>query len=173
MRWADFLIHILQAHGRSLQQLAAFMGEEELIELLEKMGEDSKVQLRPSGLKLEWFEHVGNPSQGFSPYGALEEAVRELNLSAVLDFYVWAYPYYRSLIEMPVDLRDQIRLDYPPDRVEIIVNEALQSSIQWIQALPIPARYRTQTERLAQAPWIRFRAEMLKKFGRRTMMQIG
>ncbi|NDD91763.1 hypothetical protein EBZ37_06735, partial [bacterium] len=108
MKLAEFLAEILQAHGQVLLRLAALLGEEELLELLEQVEEIDR-----SG-ENAW-EHQTRARLVSSPgdtaqdgLAIIQSSVLEMNLPSFLEFYVWAYPHYRAFIESGIDLSYRI-----------------------------------------------------------------
>lgn len=167
MKFVEFLVYVLQTQGETLQRLAAFFGEEELFELLEAAGDHPDPQLSSFSLNPSWFE----PSEKTSNYAALDNVVRELKLPAVLEFHLWAYPFYRILIEAPIELKAQIRHS-SENVVDLMVNEALSQATTWVKKLPIRPELSAQAERIALIPWLRFRSEVLKKAGKRPIISV-
>jgi hypothetical protein len=165
MRLIDFLILLLEAQAQTLKRLAAFFGEEDLLQILELAGEKEDDHLYSAEIDPDWFESppVNDSS---TVYSQLEGSVREFNLPSVLEFHLWAYPFYRSFIESSVDLRSKIRCTGPRS-ADAIITEALTQSDLWIKHLPFPPGVILQAERAAQVPWIRFRSEVYKKLGKR------
>lgn len=114
MRLAEFLAEILTAHGQVLLRLAALIGEERLLDLLERAEElyplaDEDVETFSRWEK--WLRSMLVESPGDTPSHAMAEiqsAVNALNLPEVLEFYVWAYPTYRSYIETGIKLSMRI-----------------------------------------------------------------
>src|SRR4051812_5012272 len=109
MTVVEFLAHLLQTHANTLQRLAAFFGEEELFEILELGGEayDENPSLHSSpNFKIDPNWLIDQPLRTIKTpvYLELEGIVRELNLAAVLEFHLWAYPFYRQLIESSLEL---------------------------------------------------------------------
>jgi hypothetical protein len=139
-------------------RLAALCGEEILLEMLEAAPEIP----REAGVRVQaaWFS--GGRTPGPSPYAELEGAVRELKLSPVLTFHLWAYPTYRRFIESKHELSS--RLSNP----QAAIDASLEAARQWLGNLPIVAgELRAQAERAAEVPWIRFRTTVLKDVGQR------
>ncbi|MBL7716162.1 MAG: hypothetical protein JNL01_11925 [Bdellovibrionales bacterium] len=174
MRLVDFLIHVMVAHAQTLQRLAALFGEEALIELLEKAG-DRQPESDPN-LVLKWkdfFEEKVDP--GPSAYAEIENAVRDINLPAVFEFHLWSYPYYRAFIEGPIDLQARIirssQLGGNPlhDRSMKLIEDATDAASQWIRSLELPSDLSKQAESVAQIPWLKFRADSLRRMGLRTL----
>lgn len=165
MKLIDFLISVLQAHGQTLQRLAALFGEEEILEILELAGDssDDKNQNTTNEFQLlsEWLEPPSTITHR-SAYAEIEGAVREMKLPAVLEFHLWTYPFYRVLIESPFDLRSKIQV-----KDDQLVRAALEGARTWAKQLPIHPAHSRQAELAAHAPWIRFRTKTLKKLGQR------
>lgn len=172
MRFVDFLIALLEAHAQTLQRLAALFGEERLLEMLESAGEDETgkgATQRPEPAALthpEWIQSVEDGSG--SAYAELEGAIHEMNLPAVLEFHLWAYPLYRAYIESSFDLGSKIQ-GAGSSAGTSMVNEAVAYAEEWIKCLPMPPGISQQAERAAQIPWLRFRAEVLKRIGKRPL----
>lgn len=116
---------------------------------------------------VDWFEVSPSRVSG-STYAELEGAVQEMNLPEFLEFYLWAYPHYRAFIESPLDLDSRIR-GAGSDAGLALVEEAMAQAEQWIRSLPIPPAISQQAERAAQIPWLRFRANVLKRIGKRPL----
>lgn len=164
----DFLIALLQTHAQTLQRLAALLGEETLLELLESMEATPEHNDKQCN-KVEWIESTRSQSiSGASPYVELEHAVHELNLPAMLEFHVWAYPHYRAFIESSLDLSARIR-SQGSEAGQALVQEAVLQAQQWVRKLPLPPSLAAQAERAAEIPWIRFRSMVLKRIGKRPL----
>jgi hypothetical protein len=161
LRLVDFLIYLLEAHAETLKRLAAFFGEERLLEMLETSGEDLSIpKLNRTLIAVE--EGAGNSG---ARYQELEGAIHEFHLPAVLEFHLWAYPYYRSFIESEMDLDSKLL----PSSSAYLIEEAMAQAKEWIKKLPIPPAVSVQSEAAAGLPWIRFRTQVLKKLGIRPM----
>ena len=171
MTLSSFLIEILKTQAITLQHLAAFFGEEVLFELLELSAEkhDEEPDLNPEfELDLNWFYLPTPPfSQG---YAEIEGAVLELKLPEVLEFHLWAYPFYRKFVESPLDLKMNINKDC--GAIEALVEEAVYESQLWTKRLSLPSPISQHVERIVQTPWIRFRSEVLKKSGKRPFQSL-
>lgn len=169
MKLVQFLIHLLTTQAETLQRLAAFFGEEELLQMLEAAGESELLDETSPPLISNWFiPPKGTDST--SVYSQLEYCVRDTQLPAVLQFHLWAYPFYRSFIESALDLKSTIKdTDGNP---ESLVNEAVSQAQIWIKCLPIHPELSTQAERIALVPWLRFRSEVLKKIGKRPIVSV-
>jgi hypothetical protein len=172
MTWAEFLTHILRAHAQALQRLAAFLGEAELLELLETAGESS-VELRSKfEIKKEWLSATP-ATDSTPPYLELEGAVQEMHLSSFLEFHVWAYPFYRQIIESSLELKAKIPKAHATEVLELLTEEAIQQAQTWIEQLPVREDLAQQVKSIAQLPWIRFRTTILGKMGRRPVVALG
>lgn len=172
MTWTEFLIHILTAHAQTLHRLAAFFGEAELLEILETAGETSKEAPSPFELKDEWLTTTEGPETP-TAYLELEGAVHDMHLSAVLEFHLWTYPFYRLFIEKLVNLKAKIPNQQGSAVLELLVEEAIVQAKAWTRNLPIPPELALQTNSIAQVPWIRFRTTVLGKIGRRPIIALG
>ncbi len=172
MRLVEFLILLLEAHAQTLQRLAAVFGEDELIEILENAAEGANYTA-PSSQKIlqfhpDWMEQARAGEDTSLAYTELEGAVREMGLAPMLEFHLWAYPHYRAFIEGPINLNSRIRGGGSNAGVAL-VEEALSQANAWIRALPLPPAASAQAERAAEVAWLRFRANALRKIGRRPM----
>jgi hypothetical protein len=180
VRWIDFLILILQTHAQSLARLAALFGEDSLTEFLESQ-EDPPHPQNLSALDAaeerfrrfcerhgELADWTINSSPVGNPYSELETCLQDLKLSPVLEFYVWAYPFYRTLVESPIELSARIQGQSNPAGAEL-VETALEEAKIWMRSLPVPPQLSLQAESAAQVPWLKFRSETLKKIGRRPL----
>jgi hypothetical protein len=179
MRLAEFLCEVLSTHGQVLVRLAALLGEEELLELLEKAEE-----LYPSGDENaesfsrweSWLKERLMASPGESASSAMaqiQSAVASLNLPEVLEFYVWAYPTYRAYVESSLGLSLRIPRQSPTGGVSEsgvqLTEDAVSRAKQWFRRLPLPSHIGSTAERAAEIPWLRFRTEVLKRVGRRPL----
>jgi hypothetical protein len=170
MRFVEFLIAILEAHAQTLHRLAALLGEEILVELLETAGDDETIPKLPSpplALSPDWFDTPA-PFSEASAYGELEGAVSEMKLPSMLEFHLWAYPHYRSWIESPVTLNSRIK-GTGSDAGISLVDDAVARAEEWVKRLPLPPQIGHQAERAAQIPWLRFRTVVLKRIGKRPL----
>lgn len=165
MRLVEYLIQLLEAHAQTLQRLAAFFGEERLIELLEE--EPHPEPRVPTRISASWFDGI-LPGRSSSPYTELEGAVREFNLPAVLEFHLWAYPPYRDFIESPLDLNSRIQ-GPGGEAAGVMVEEAVAQARAWMRRLPIRPEVASQAEQAAYIPWLRFRTQVLKQIGKRPL----
>lgn len=173
MRLVDFLILLLSAQADTLKRLGAFFGEENLVEMLEDIGETIEGALPPTqwagkaGASVIWIDPQSSYSNA-NAYAELEGAVRELDLPEVLEFHLWAYPHYRKFIESAMDLSARMA----PGGGEAgpsLIEEACNQAEAWSRALPIPPSVAAAAHKAAQIPWLRFRTEALKKMGRRPL----
>jgi hypothetical protein len=160
----DFLISLLQTHAQTLKRLAALLGEEDFLDLLETAGENEPTSEFQFHLNSNWFEAPTSKTHR-QAYGELEGAVRDLNLPAVLEFHLWAYPFYRSFIESSINLRSRIKTQ--DSAGETLVLTAVENARFWVRQLPIPPEFSRQVEQAALTPWVRFRSETLRKLGKR------
>lgn len=174
MQLSEFLVHLLEAHAQSLSRLAAFFGEDEFVEMLESADED-RLQSLDSRFPLELLLETPDPRAGVpqsSAYQRLEGAVQGLGLPATLEFHLWAYPFYRILIEGTVDLTSKLR-DQGEATVVGLVDEAVEQAAAWIKSLPVPPSVSPAAESAAQIPWVRFRTTVLIKAGHRPLGAVG
>jgi len=177
MRLVDFLVLLLGAQAETLKRLAAFFGEENLVDMLEDAGE-SFDDRRLAGLAPEkfatssvasvtWIDSPA-PHSNANAYAELEGTVRELGLPEILEFHLWAYPHYRAFIESAIDLNARLS---PESGVSgtALVDEACAASEAWVKTLRIPPSVAAAAYKAAAQPWLRFRTEALKKMGRRPL----
>lgn len=174
MRLVDFLILLLQAQAQTLQRLAALFGEENLVEILESAGDEPPGREEglaaggfPELARMRWLDEPA-PGSGAFPYAELEGTVHELGLSAVLEFHLWAYPSYRSFIESPLDLNSRVRAD----AASVLIQETLAQAQAWVKKLPVAPEAGLRAERAAKVAWLKFRAEVLKRVGRRPLSAV-
>jgi hypothetical protein len=167
MRVFEFLIQLLHAQGLTLKRLAALVGEDILIELLEMAG-DSQLEIEKELIEIP----IAPPKPGVSEssaYAALQAAVSDMKLPSQLEFHLWAYPTYRSFIESSLDLTAMIELvgeDAP------FVDQAMDQAGEWIKKLPLPPDLGHQAEAAAKVSWKRFRAAVLQKLGRKPLLRV-
>ena len=95
----------------------------------------------------------------------LEAAV---GLPAFLLFHLWAYPHYRALIENTTDLDARIPTD-GDTMGEALVEEALNEAHAWVKGLHLQPELGARAEKAAEVPWLKFRATMLKRIGKRPL----
>jgi hypothetical protein len=162
---ANLISELLKAHAESLHALASILGEEALLELLEKTAQNynsNPVDFDPDP---EWFMIEPNSSE--SAFFEIEEAAQSLKLSFHLEFYLWNYPFYRALIESPIHPQSKLLSSSKAPGAEILVEETIKHAQQYIRRLPIPAALRSQVNSEAFAPWLRFRTQAFKKLGKK------
>jgi len=177
MRLVDFLVLLLGAQAETLKRLAAFFGEENLVDMLEDAGEsfdDRKLAgLAPakfattSVASVTWIA-ASTPHTNASAYAELEGTVRELGLPEILEFHLWAYPHYRAFIESAIDLDSRLPAGGGESGAALI-EEACAAADAWVKTLPIPPAVAAAAYKAAGVPWLRFRTEALKKMGRRPL----
>ena len=165
LQLVELLTLVLEAHASSLSRLALKFGIESLVDFLENIDEERASATSPT-IPAQVFgpEHPGtlNFPQGVV-YQRLEGTVRECDLPAQLEFYVWAYPFYRALIEGPFPLDRRIA------DVDQVIAIATDSAKHWLKALPINATQLLAAEQVVSVPWVQFRAKALEKAGRRRL----
>ena len=169
MKLIEFLIHVLGAQAQTLQRLAAFFGEDVFLQILELAGETQETHPIPE-IPSTWFEKI-LATESTSPYTKLEGTVREFKLPSVLEFHLWAYPFYRSIIESPLNLNLKLK-KAPHEGTESLVHEAVTQAQKWMRNLPVPDEMRPQMEQAGLIPWIKFRSQVLKEAGIRPVFSI-
>ena len=180
MRLVEFLKFLLAAHGDALKRLAALLGEDVLVSILEELPEDPRAiaplsrrissafypPMDTSKPKEPGMERTLVPLS--NPYQELEGAVRDLKMPAVLEFYIWAFPLYRSYIQSSLDLN--ARLPSPANEREMeVVEDAIQEARTWIRRLPIPPQLGLRVDQASKTAWLKFRSDVLKSLGSRPM----
>jgi hypothetical protein len=171
MRLVEFLIKLLEAQAQTLSRLAALLGEEQLIEILESQSDTPEKDSSPLSNKLSSL-FASDPRGGASHiYAELAGAVREWNLPAMLEFHLWAYPHYRAFVESELDLNARLRMsgENTEDPGVLLVDEAVKEASLWMKRLPLKPEIGRQAELAAQVPWLRFRTEVMKRMGRRPL----
>lgn len=171
MSLSSLLILLLEAHGEGLKRLAAFFGEEAFMEIVETAEDDATSAAEPASharlsaiaRQSERVERIQTleTDQG---YREIQASVRELGLPEFLEFYLWAFPPYRALVENAVELGAHL----PSENKELsreLVEGVIQGANFWLRSLPIPAASAAAAERAYQVPWLRFRGAALKGMG--------
>lgn len=182
VRYIDLIMAVLKAHGETLVGLAALLGEEDLVAILEMAGEtlpDSPIRGLLSELALgadargSGAGPVPQPDRRGrgSPYVEIETSVRELRLPATLEFYVWTYPHYRALIESAHDLESRFLNTSNGEQINLI-EELVRQARQWIRALPLPPTESLKAEKLVESCWLRFRSSLLPRLGARAFRTV-
>ncbi len=174
MRLVDFLILILQTHAQVLSDLSEVFGEDILMEMLEDTGEKFDEVLTPSRFAQKthadsviWLDSP-HPHSNADAYGELEDAVQDLKMPKVLEFYLWAYPHYRAFIESALDLNSRVKSVGDGPTAEALIDEAVQNGHDWIRTFDIKTPHiRELAYKISAAPWLKFRAEALKKLGKK------
>jgi hypothetical protein len=181
MRLVEFLSLLLITHGESLKRLAALLGEDELVAILESQPEDT-LSGEPvlSHEVLGWFQPPDqtpwsqterrNPAQR-SPYQELEWSVKDQNIPMVLQFYIWAYPPYRKWIERNIDLNVRFPNPVTPAVMKVI-DEVIEDARIWVKKLPIAPDMAVRAATTAKNPWLKFRADVLKAMGHRPLQAL-
>ena len=189
MRLVDFLTALLEAHGQALHGIAALLGEEELIEAIDQMEgapavdeetEKAHAFVKSIALEVAALARSGELPAGAAasaavlrgsagdPYLILEGAVRDFNLTPVLEFYLWTYPLYRAWIEGELPL-DWVIPSPGTDIGTRMVDDAVARAERWMQLLMLPRPIAMRAEQYSRGPWLKFRAGALKRAGRRPL----
>ena len=179
VKLSDFLAELLQAHGQVLLRLAALLGENELLELLEQAEELHPSDEISTERERKWESEIRArlvSSPGDSAHEGLaiiQSTIHDMNLPSVLEFYVWAYPHYRAFVESGIDLSYRIpritATGAPSESGVSLVEEAVFQAKEWFMKLPIHPAQAPAAERAAEIPWLRFRTEVLKRVGKRPL----
>ncbi len=170
-RLVDFLIGVLRTHADSLNRLAALFGEDLLFDMLENAPED-----QPSAQTLAEWEKlfalfgpiptsgpIGDPD---AAYRRLESEVRDQRMAEFLEFHVWAFPFYRAFAESALDLRAPV---LNAEAAARLTDAAVGAAREWRANLPIAEEFRARAESAASLPWIRYRTELMDRFGTRRL----
>lgn len=168
LRVVDLLIEILRAQAKTLELLRAALGQEELLHVLEEKEPPASLfeSVEP------WASGEMSPRAGISqPYKEIEGAVREMDLSAMLEFYLWAYPTYRAWVESPVLLDSCVRTDSAPHFARL-ADLVIQDARNYVRNLTLPPKLSTQIEKLVEPVWIQFRTRLLSHTGKRRLTVI-
>lgn len=169
-RWVDFLVLVLGAHGAVLQKLSESMGEDVLVEIFENIETFSEPESKSlqSGF---WENGSGQTPQallrGENPYEWIEINVRKFSLPPRLEFYLWSYPYYRTLIESSCPL--YFPLASHPDVSKDLINEALAAYELWIKDLCLPEKVEILVSRLGAPVWKEFETLILRPLTLRSL----
>jgi hypothetical protein len=170
-RLVDFLIGILKTHAESLNRLAALFGEDLLFDMLENAPEEFPSE----ALTAEWeklFAYFAPlPTSGplgdaEAAYRRLESEVSDQKMAEFLEFHVWAFPFYRTFAESALDLRAPVQ---NAESAAKLIDSAVQAAKAWRQNLPIAEEFRARAESAAAHPWIRYRTELMDRFGTRRL----
>jgi hypothetical protein len=166
----DICREVLLAHAQTLQRLAALLGEERLLEFLEQQPQPEETE--GTDLGVTWNEcfrernFAPNAGPAENAYQSLEGTVKEAGIAAFLEFYLWAYPPYRTLIESPMTLHAAL---IPGEMAIQLVEGLVKAADLWLRSLALPPRIAPRAEQAAQVPWIRFRSAFLAKIGERPL----
>jgi hypothetical protein len=172
VKLVDFLVSLLEAHAQALTRLAALMTEESLLEVLERAGESEEELESPVLKSLPHWARGGHPTGVAAAYAQLETAVRGFGLPQFLLFHLWTYPHYRALIENATDLNAIIPEgddSTPSDMASSLVDESVEQAKLWVRSLGLAPDLGARAEKAAEVPWLKFRAAMLAKLGKRRL----
>jgi hypothetical protein len=173
VRLTDFIVLLLEAHAHTLQRIAALLGEDTLIEILELTGE-RQAELEEERIKKLPLKQMVKPNPRkylqSSAYGEIEHAVQQLKLSPMLEFHLWSYPAYRELIESPLDLESII--DTEGDAINQFTEHAVEQARNWMHELHLPPDISKRAEAAASVPWTRFRMTVLTKSGKKPFLTV-
>lgn len=171
MIYADFLGEFLSAHADALGRLAEFMSEDILVELLE----DERPHTPNPALK-KIIDQIWDPTVigefGNSPYQKLELWVKAHKLPSMLEFHVWAYPAYRMLIEASLTPESGTKIDMNSKLFDELIAQCRSEGIAWITSQKLEGTLKTEAEKCVDQAWIKFRAQFLKRLGRKTLVVV-
>jgi len=175
VKLVEFLVSLLEAHAQALTRLAALMSEESLLEVLERAGERED-ELESKALKsMPHWARGGHPTGVAAAYAQLETAVRGFGLPQFLLFHLWTYPHYRALIENATDLNALIPEGpsgegaQPSGMASLLIDESVEQARLWVRSLRLAPDLSARAEKAAEVPWLKFRAAMLAKLGKRRL----
>lgn len=164
---------ILRAQGLFLHQMAEYLGPEVASQILEEAGESTdpdQPHIHVPGLPTLRSILSTQAPPDFEPgdHGAvylnIESTVRELNLPAMMEFYLWSYPAYRVLAEgswpLPTPLHTWSR-----DLLQSVVEEIIQDHAEWLKSLHLPHKPLGTLSQAADPHWRAFRAQAFKDLG--------
>lgn len=164
---ATFLIHLLGAQAETLQLLAGALGEEELLALLDQdEPPQSKLTIDP-----QLFGEEAPVAGMSSPYQEIEGAVRELDLTAPLEFYLWAYPTYRAFVESALTLDSRVSRGQA-EGLTALTDGCITDARAWLASLPVPSSLHGRLEKLTAAPWLKFRSAVLREGGQKRLRSL-
>jgi len=175
MLLADYLILILQSYSHTLKQIAFYIGEDQLVFLLENQSAPEyffDVQggyLTPHPYRIKKQETTKRLPSNL--YAYLESSVHEMKLQPQLEFYIWAYPPYRTWIESESDLSFWINPSHP--EVEKLANEPAFYNKRWIESLDCQNDVKIRIEHLTKNVWLKFRTEVLKSIGKNPFIALS
>jgi len=174
MPFVDFIGEFLSAHAHALQRLAALMSEGVLIKLLEE-----EHTMPPSNAVLEHCLTIWeNPAQdivtgdGESPYLSLNEWIATYKLPAFLEFHVWSYPPYRTIIEGALTLDAHSKKDISPRAYEKLFDLSRAEAQAWVKAQKLDEPLLSAAIQTVDFAWLRFRTQMLKRLGINPLRQV-
>ena len=165
------LQELLKAQGEALVRMAAFFGEEELLELLENRDENRDRETFAKALLDELTASATSfreTAQNASFYASLQSTVSEIRLSEPLEFHLWAFPAYREIIEAGIPLA--LPLQRAP--LQDLADQALKYGSIWLDTLHIPPGVFPQARAGVEPVWVRFRAQLLRSVGQLPFRQV-
>ena len=170
-RLVDFLTAVLRTHAESLNRLAALFGEDIVLDMLENTPE-----LDPSPEQVTAWEGLFSrfaplPTSGplgdpDAAYRRLESEVHSQKMAEFLEFHVWTFPFYRVFAESALDLRAPV---LHAEAAAELTEAAVLAARAWRERLPIAEEFRARADSAMSLPWIRFRTELMDRFGTRRL----
>lgn len=153
MKLVEYLSLVLQKHGAVLLELKNRYSESILVEILERQ---QKVDYQPFVPELASSEVAAYES---FPYEILEQTVKNIKLPAGLEFYIWAYPYYREFIESPLKL-DQTLFTQDTILVQKLSKDAILFSEAWALSIPAKEPFKSEITRVVTHHWKGFEKDV-------------
>ncbi|MCM0606614.1 MAG: hypothetical protein KA715_11035 [Xanthomonadaceae bacterium] len=171
MLLADFLGEFLGAHAEALGRLSSLMSDDIVVQLME----DERTHTPSTELK-QLVDQVWNPKNTIlvseSPYMTIEQWVRQHRIGKQLEFYVWAYPAYRMIIESALTPESNSLLKHDDKKWDELFAACRNEGIEWIKSQKLDEPLHTASLKSVDLSWVKFRANMLKRLGRRTLSQV-
>lgn len=168
MLLADFLGEFLGAHAEALGRLADLMSEDIVIQLME----DERPHTPSPELK-QIVDQIWDPKNTIqvteSPYMTIEQWVRQHRIPKQVEFYVWAYPAYRMIIESSLTPESNSVLKPDDKRYDALFAACRNEGLAWIRSQKLDEPLHTAAEKSVDLAWVKFRANMLKRLGRKTL----
>lgn len=171
MVFVEFLGEFLSAHAHALQRLAALMTEDIVIQLLE----DERPHTANPELAKICAQIWKNPSVGSNPESShvrLDQWIKSHKLPAFLEFHVWSYPGYRSIIEGPLTPE---ALPIPGIDMKLydqLLEACRKEAEQWMADQKLDEPLQAAAKKAVDFAWVRFRTEFLKRQGRNPLSAI-
>jgi hypothetical protein len=159
MKLLDFVILLLKTQAETLNALFQFLGRDILLEILERASDTEEPPLPALDFHPEWLSQALCSSQaesGAQAYRQIQQAVEKLRLAPFLEFYLWSYPFYRLIIESPLDLNADFKGTHSQEAHRTLVDKAKFASDLWINRLNLPQEVASTLQNEINAMWTSF-----------------